>query len=418
MKRIELSIPSKFSHGRFMIGKKDENGKHSYKKLKLKPTDINYFYSLVYLYRLELLSLNKNCLEKFEVENANDAEAKPVIRHKVRKDLIDFNESISIDYYKILAMIYGKNHNSQYDGIRDFVERFENVYVETNLFGKDKNEKSKLVKIFSNLKDSNENSIMNVTMTKEYILPFIVTNEYFKMVTLNVLYLFSGQFEKLLYLLLKDYVGVSLKTKTTVISKYLGESYNQTKIGGYIEAINQTDIKVEMDQQEFGRKSDKKITIRKQKWFIDEEEECNYNLKQFIWNRCVEITEKNIANGEIVNDFDGYTKGVLKKLSKHERNNFEGEFYINNLLEKYKKALSNSVDKNEQNPIVLFMMKDNKEYLIRDDYRLITYPSVEPLELSPSSIKKFFDEHFDSELDNCVMILYIDKNHNFKLSAI
>jgi hypothetical protein len=420
MERIELNIPSKFAHSRFIFGVKDENGKVKFGKMKLNPTDIDYFYSIVYLYRLELLGSNRNCLLKISEEN--DTETEIVNRYIVNESEIDFEEEMSIDYYGILSMIHGE-HNSNYVAIRDFVRRFKDVYVETNLFGKDKNEKTKMIKVFDYIED-NASYGVDMIFSKEYILPYLVTEKYFKKVTLNILYFLTSQFAKRLYLLLKDYVGVSLTTDTKTITKFLGESYNHTKIKCYIRMLNQMDIKIKPDIPKFRKKTAKKFTITHQKWFIDDMEEYKYHQNRHIWKRCEDISEEHIADGVVVKDFDGYTKGVFKNLSKHERNNFEGEFYINRLLEVYKKKLSKSVDKTKKNPVLVFKMKDiegedsNDKYIIRDDYELVEYPFPKPVESSPSSTKKFFDEHFDPKMDKCVVVRYLEKNTNHKRSAL
>jgi hypothetical protein len=418
MKRITLNIPSKYSHGRFMIGKEDGEGKLSFTKMKLKPTDINYFYSIVYLYRLQLLNENPNCLEIVK-----NKKGKRKTKYNLIESEIDFDEGMLIDYFNIKAMISGEKHNSQYDGIRNFILRFQNVYVETNLFGKDKSEKSKIIKVFANLKDNTAKPTMAVTFTKDYILPYLVTEKYFKSITLNILYLLNSGHAKLLYLLLRDYVGVSFATNTKVIAEFLGEKYNQHSINQYIKMTNQMDIKAHMERQRFGKISDKKITIRKQNWFIDADEECAYKLKQYILKKCEEITQSRTNKGIDVVDFDGYTKSVFKKLSKNVKNKFECMYAIDEILDYLKEKIRPSVDTTKPNPILVLEMKDirgkdiNYGYVINDDYGLNEFPHPNKTTTSAIETIEFIDKHFDKKAEDNLNIEYINSSTLYTLSA-
>lgn len=434
MERIKLNIPSKFSHSRFMVKVRDD-GETKYKNLNLKETDINYFYSIIYLYRLELLRLNENCLSKEILEDEEKTENYLVVENQ-----INFNEMIPIQFYKIFSMIYGEGHNSQYDNFENFVERFKDVYVETNLFGKDKSEKSKMIKVFNTLKiedditkTSDGLSIgddgisMNVRFSKEYILPYVVTEKYFKRITLNILYLLGSKYSKLLYLLLKDYVGVKFSTDTKTISKFLGESYNNTKINSYIRSLNQLDIHTKIGKPKFGKKSEKLFTISSQKYFIDENEEYEYNLKQFIWKECEIITNQIIDDRKIIVDnFEVYTKGIFKNKWKNEKLKYEIMFDLHSMVERIKEDIKSSVDENKKNPNIIFKMKDvqlsgnNYAFVIDDDYRLVEFPYPKIVTSTPQLTAEYFGKHFDSDNEEeNIFIGYLDVEDNpYRLSSI
>jgi hypothetical protein len=166
MYNIELNIPSKYSHSRFL----DVN---TGKNMNLNKKFVDYFYTLVCFYRLELLSSNNNCLSTNMVEIEKKDKKFKKMKTSVIEENIDFEENLSFEFFQILNVtnFYSKNNgNSNYTAIRNFINAFKDMYVETNMFNKDKTEKSKLIKVFDVLELGSDNISMNVRFTKEYIL--------------------------------------------------------------------------------------------------------------------------------------------------------------------------------------------------------------------------------------------------------
>lgn len=381
MNKIDLNIPSKFSHSRFL----DINGK----KINITKKDMNYFYSLVYLYRLELLELNPKCLSTdiVEVDNKKGGTRK---KKTVIEEKINFDETLSFEFFQILNTIRDGEHNSKYDSIRSFIKKFENIYVETNLFEKDKTEGSKIMKVFDVLDLGDDNVSMNVKFTTDYILPYIVTEKYFKKVRLDILHRFGSSYAKKMYLFLKDYSNFEKKTNREKIGIFLGENFNKTKIEHYISSVNKSDIKVELGVPKNRKKSEIKFIVKEQDYFIGEEEKYDHDVEQFIMDDCKKITQKRIDDGGFVEDFDLYTKSIFDKKfkSEHEILKYMSMFDIKSYIEEVKNRLRPTLDPNEKYPI-FYIIDDNKiidgdlGITINDNYQLVGFPSFKIIESDP-----------------------------------
>ena len=207
----------------------------------------------------------------------------------------------------------------------------------------------------------------------------------------------------------------------------MGETYNQTKIDSYIHTLNQLDIHTKIGKPKYGKKSEKLFTISSQKWFIDENEEYEYNLKQFIWKECEIITQQTIDDEKIiVDDFEVYTKGIFKNKWKNEKLKYESMFDLHSMVERIKEDIKSSVDENKKNPNIVFQMKDvelsgnNNGFVIDDNYRLIEFPYPKTVTSTPQKTVEYFDKHFDSNnSEENIFIGYLDvENNPYRLSSL
>lgn len=400
MAKIELNIPSKFSHSRFL----GTNGE----KINVTKKDMDYFYTLIYLYRLELLELSPNCLSTEIVEDDEKKGGKQK-KKTVIEENVKFDETLSFEFYQIENTVqHYKQHNSKYEALRNFINTFKDVYVETNLFDKDKIEASKIMKVFDKLDLGDDDVSMNVKFSREYISPYIVTEKYFKKVRLDILYRFSSSYAKKMYLFLKDYSNCEKKTTRKKLSIFLGENFNENKIKKYISSINKTDIKVELGVPKNRKKSEIKFIVEKQNYFTEEGEQYSYNLEQFIMDDCKKITQARIDNGGSVEDFDLYAKSILnKKLnSECELSKYASMYEINLYIKQAKEASRSKLDPNKEYPI-FYIIDDNKiidsdlGFLIKDNYQLVGFPSFQIIESDPVKTWERIQDLTDFRIHYC-----------------
>jgi len=275
--------------------------------------------------------------------------------------------------------------------IRNFINAFKDMYVETNMFNKDKTEKSKLIKVFDVLELGSDNISMNVRFTKEYILPYLVTEKYFKKVNLYILFLFRSSYAKKIYLFLKDYSNCSKKIDKKKFADFLGEDFNLRKIEKYINSINKSDLNIEITKPINGKKSELIFVIRNKNFFITEDEELEYFLNEFILEDCQKITQNLIYDGkENIDNFEKYTKGIYdKKLkSDYEMSRYRSIYEIKLIIENH---INNLKDKfnvsNEKYGILMFTDRlnniDYESFFVNDQYELIDFATFEKIKLTP-----------------------------------
>lgn len=418
MERLELNIPSKFSHSKFVkktTYRSDEGlTEEKFEDYSINKTDIDYFYSIVYLYRLIFLEENENCMEKVEDDGGKKS-------YQLLEDEIDWEEYINIEFHTILSML-DENHNSKYDGIKNFIDnRFEDVYVKTNLFGKDKSEKSQYIKVFDKFEISDDELSIDVTFNKDYILPYIITKKPFKKVILNILFGLGGKYTKLMYLFFKDYEGITIKLTNKKLKEFLGNNFSVSSFNVEVKLINSyTDIEVNPPKKTKYkmRKTVKPLKISKSQWFLDEDEYFDYYTKQLIWEDSKLETQSNIDGGEKINDFEGYSKGIFKNKLKHQMEFYSKKFKIIEYLNDCRENLQSQKEETDKTQmIVTKLKKEVKGYnscIIGDDCYLYGYPSLLPITESISETKKIMDKNFDG-----CFIGYYDKTvFDYELSTL
>jgi len=404
MEKLELNIPSKYSHGIFKkMEAKSTNEAVGYERVKLTQKQINYFYAIVYLYREKLLFVKQNSLIQVKSKDENSEEK---TKHKLDDTIVWNDTKISIKFKDIYTLIYGE-HNSQFDTLNKFKEVLESLMIETNLLGKDKSEKTTLIKIIDSI-DVSKNTF-SITMNDEFIKPYLITEKLFKKVNLNLLFSISGKNTKTLYLILKDYVGISPIIEDAHIKQMVAEMFSNGRITEAIEYINtQTDISVVKNENS-------KYTIKAQLWFENEEEEYEYYLRKYIWNESVKIMEVKNLNKSI--DEDDYTKGIFKKIYKYQKEKYTLRYDIYRMLENLKDRFQSEVDMSEDNATVVFNLNDEyksfSSLIIGDDYNLYGYPFPTQVTFDLEETNTILDKYYESEF-----IVYDLKQSNYQMSSI
>lgn len=419
MERLELYIPSKFSHSKFVkkTSYKNDDGlcEERFEDYSINKTDIDYFYSIVYLYRLIFLEENENCMEKVEDEDGETS-------YQLLEDKIDWEESINIEFHTILSML-DENHNSKYDGIKNFIDkRFKDIYVKTNLFGKDKSEKSQYIKVFEKFETSDDGLSVDVTFNKDYILPYIITKKPFKKVILNILFGLGGKYTKLLYLFFKDYEGITIKLTNKKLKEFLGNNFNVSSFDDEIKLINSgiTDIEVNPPKKMKYkiRKTVKPLKISKSQWFLDEDEYFDYYTKQLIWEDSKIETQSKIDGGKKIDDFEGYSKSIFKSKIKNQMEFYSKKFKIIEYLNDCRETLQSKKEETDKTQmIVTKLKKEVKGYnscIIGDDCYLYGYPSLSPITESILETKKMMDKNFDG----CFVGYYENTLLDYELSTL
>ena len=390
MERLELNIPSKFSHSKFVkktTYKSDEGlTEEKFEDYSINKTDIDYFYSIVYLYRLIFLEENENCMEKVEDDGGKKS-------YQLLEDEIDWEEYINIEY----------------------------VYVKTNLFGKDKSEKSQYIKVFDKFEISDDELSIDVTFNKDYILPYIITKKPFKKVILNILFGLGGKYTKLMYLFFKDYEGITIKLTNKKLKEFLGNNFSVSSFNVEVKLINSyTDIEVNPPKKTKYkmRKTVKPLKISKSQWFLDEDEYFDYYTKQLIWEDSKLETQSNIDGGEKINDFEGYSKGIFKNKLKHQMEFYSKKFKIIEYLNDCRENLQSQKEETDKTQmIVTKLKKEVKGYnscIIGNDCYLYGYPSLLPITESISETKKIMDKNFDG----CFVGYYENTLLDYELSTL
>lgn len=419
MERLELNIPSKFSHSKFMKKTTYENDdglcEERFEDYSINKTDIDYFYSIVYLYRLIFLEENENCMEKVEDEDGETS-------YQLLEDEIDWEESINIEFHTILSML-DENHNSKYDGIKKFIDnRFKDIYVKTNLFGKDKSEKSQYIKVFEKFETSDDNLSIDVTFNKDYIFPYIITKKPFKKVILNILFGLGGKYTKQLYLFFKDYEGITIKLTNKKLKEFLGNNFNVSSFDDEIKLINSgiTDIEVNPPKKMKYkiRKTVKPLKISKSQWFLDEDEYFDYYTKQLIWEESKIETQSKIDGGKKVDDFEGYSKSIFKDKIKHQMEFYSKKFKIIEYLNDCRETLQSQKKETDKTQMIVTKLKKevkgHNSCIIGDDCYLYGYPSLSPITESISETKKMMDKNFDG----CFVGYYENTLLDYELSTL
>lgn len=192
MQKLEFNIPSAIAHSYFT---------HEGKTIHLKEKEINYFYSLLYLFR-------ENLKDESKAKIFTKTEEKQLV---ISDNFRNIPVRIELSEFNNLGVV----SKSTYIDLKAFIEILENLEIVINILGKDKEYEIKSIKI---IEDSCiKNNILHLTLNEEFLLLFLHTEKYFINVDLNILFKISGYKSKKLYLFIKDYS--KLKNKCIKISK-------------------------------------------------------------------------------------------------------------------------------------------------------------------------------------------------------
>jgi len=350
-----LNIPSVVSHSYFTLG-----GKITH----LLEKEINYFYSLLYLYRNSLL--NQSISTVFlKSENQKNYHLNSEFKNfEIKIELLQFNE-------------LGIVNNYSYTDLRAFLEILQQIDIKVNILGKNKTIKSTSIGIVEKYKIDKDN-ILHIKFTDKFVEIILHTEKYFMKVDLDILFNLSGYKSKKLYLFLKDYSNYKnqcIKISEENLIKLIGNIPSKKILNEMIDSINKVhgiDMKIynpttngkKLKEYRFEFKNlTQKSKLKKKENLVDDK-----LLKQSI-----EITDKKIKEGKVSEDKrEVYQKTVYDNLLKTTQpkeksvNEIELEEYYTSIKEEIKS--NNDLD-SKYNHYIYFIHNDNDFYL-DNDYKL------------------------------------------------
>ena len=362
MKNPILHIPSVISQSCFT----DVDGG----VVDIKESEINYFYLLLFLYTEELLKQTPNLLLK----NGN--------RYYLN-ELIPF-ESVKIELNEFQQ--YGVVDNHKYDGVKQFIDNLSELFININLFRKNKDKDVECIKMIeSHCWDS---TLLTINFTKEFVKELIGVEKFFMEVDLNNLFKLSGGKSKPLYLLLKDYSGSGNKDLSEEeLTVLIGKIPQKDRFENIINQINDvTDIKITYEVVGKKKKTYKfkiknkvnlKSTSKKKK------EEINTDIMEKSKKKIQQMKNK----GKKFDNEDGYLQTIYKnELEKSKPSKSQTE--LDELIDRIKKQFEGKFDKNgvkiptfcfyysEYSNLPIFINNENK---LTDNYDVFTSNSLETL---------------------------------------
>lgn len=362
MKNPILHIPSVISQSCFT----DVDGG----VVDIKESEINYFYLLLFLYTEELLKQTPNLLLK----NGN--------RYYLN-ELIPF-ESVKIELNEFQQYRVVDNH--KYDGVKQFIDNLSELFININLFRKNKDKDVECIKMIeSNCWDS---TLLTINFTKEFVKELIGVEKFFMEVYLNNLFKLSGGKSKPLYLLLKDYSRSGNKDLSEEeLTVLIGKIPQKDRFENIINQINDvTDIKITYEVVGKKKKTYKfkiknkvnlKSTSKKKK------EEINTDIMEKSKKKIQQMKNK----GKKFDNEDGYLQTIYKnELEKSKPSKSQTE--LDEFIDRIKKQFEGKFDKNgvkiptfcfyysEYSNLPIFINNENK---LTDNYNVFTSNSLQTL---------------------------------------
>jgi len=298
MDRIDkyaLNIPSIFAQGVLVYNKKD---------ILLSKRSMDYFYSLLYLSRDELIDKNPELLK--QKKNGG---------YKINKK-ISWNIELDIYMYNI-ASIINTWHKSDFTALKSFILVLNDLWVEPNILGKAKNEACRTIKIVEYAYVDNTSKKVIVKFNIDYIKYYIHTQKLFKKITLNYFFNLPTPKDKVIYLLLADYIGVSKKIDKKIFKRFVNtvDAYTIEKSLSNIIKNTDIDIGTAVEKKRKGEFIIKFTPIRKFK-ALDEYDLIENNIKKQLWNKAEENTPQADKDGKPLNDKYKYTLKIYNTLKK------------------------------------------------------------------------------------------------------
>ncbi len=167
MEKLEFNIPSAIAHSYFTL---------CGKTVHLKEKEINYFYSLLYLFRENMKSDSK--VKIFTKDEEKKLKVSDNFKNcQVKIELSDFNN-------------LGVVSNGTYKDLKVFIELLEELEIVINILNKDKRFDIKSIKIIENFHI--DNNVLSLTLNEEFLFLILHTEKYFMMIDLNILFKISG----------------------------------------------------------------------------------------------------------------------------------------------------------------------------------------------------------------------------------
>lgn len=379
-----LHIPSVITQSCFVETDKDDQ------IIDMLKTEIDYFYSLLFLYREQLLEQTHNLLLKNGKRLILD---KSATIESVEIELNKFNRCGFID-------------NSKYDGMRTFIKKLSTLSININLLRKDKQRGVETIKVIKS--HSWDSTMLTIDFTKEFIEELIGIEKFFMEVDLSYLIKLSGGKAKSLYLVLKDYSKIGNKNFTKdELMLLIGKIPQKAVLEEIIEQINdKTDIKVSYVEEGVKKKIYKfkinhKVNLKavsksrdKTKKSIDSEvmKQSKHKLQQ--------MKDK----GQKIGNEEGYLKTIydneMEKILPKEVVKSDSEMELERWIETKIDALKTegSIDYRHNNYLVLKVKNSDidriEELFILDDYKIydrMDYEKNNSITTDSESTMEFID---------------------------
>jgi len=416
----KFNIPSVINHSSF-FNYKDE-------LIHLSEVETNYWFALLYLYRTNLLKLNKK--QKIFLDED---------KKTLNPDYDIFRTQIKLSSFNAL----GITGNSSYKKLERFLLNLTSAKLEVNILGKNKEIISEKIDIFNFIHIDNKNEL-NIEFSKKLATSLLHTKSYFMKVDLNILFNIDGYKAKRLYLLCKDYYKMPDR-QILILKKDLELLIdgipNNTPWKKVIENVNDKkisdiSIKIELSEEEFSLdtylikfgKLPKEETIKK----VAKPEK---QKDAILWAEADLQMEDSIKKGNTVRDKKAYRDKIyndkLKQKSEKQQEQQEykdkveaskpqdvenPEQLIDEILADVKYQLQDEIDIDEGVPMIVFrksyMSGGIFEYIL-EDYSCMTTQNANYSDNAQQTYKNItsdtitFGLHYtDTKLDKYSMMYF------------
>jgi len=380
MEKLEFNIPSAIAHSYFTYL---DNIIH------LKEKEINYFYSLLYLFRENIKDESKAKI--FTKTGKN--------KHVVSDNFKNITVRIELSEFNNLGIV----SKSTYRDLKVFIKILKNLEIVINILGKDKRFDIKSIKIMENSRI--ENNILHLTLNEEFLLLFLHTEKYFINVDLNILFKISGYKSKKLYLFIKDYskfknkcIKISKENLENLIGKIPANNIFEKNIENinYIiwQEENISDLKI--DYLEISGNKLKKYkfifenlvnTVNTKKSNNETASKVKNEINTEVMEKAEKILQKCKSKGMTIENENAYKMKIYNnEIKQYELSDSEQE--INDWIEDVKSDYINSINiNNSEIPFITIQNKisnlpiyiDNK-FKLTNGYEFFTNTPVETLQ--------------------------------------
>ena len=380
MEKLEFNIPSAIAHSYFTYL---DNIIH------LKEKEINYFYSLLYLFRENIKDESKAKI--FTKTGKN--------KHVVSDNFKNITVRIELSEFNNLGSV----SKSTYRDLKVFIKILKNLEIVINILGKDKRFDIKSIKIMENSRI--ENNILHLTLNEEFLLLFLHTEKYFINVDLNILFKISGYKSKKLYLFIKDYskfknkcIKISKENLENLIGKIPANNIFEKNIENinYIiwQEENISDLKI--DYLEISGNKLKKYkfifenlvnTVNTKKSNNETASKVKNEINTEVMEKAEKILQKCKSKGMTIENENAYKMKIYNnEIKQYELSDSEQE--INDWIEDVKSDYINSINiNNSEIPFITIQNKisnlpiyiDNK-FKLTNGYEFFTNTPVETLQ--------------------------------------
>jgi len=330
--------------------------------------EINYFYSLLYLYRKYLLKQSKTTvLEK----------SKSTRKYKIHPEFENFKVKIELQQFNELGVV----NNNSYIDLKVFFSILNQIKIKVNILGKNREVKSELIKMIKTYK-VDKKKVLHIKFTDEFVRMIIHTENYFMKVDLDILFSLSGYKSKKLYLLMKDYKNLKngcINISGENLTRLIGKIPTPKIFNSSIDKINTTegmDIKIEypapegisLREYQFKFKDLSKTVKSKPtpKPQIKEEE-----IDEELMKQSQKITDRKIKEGKLSEDKRGgyqhtVYENLLKENKPHEKT--EDELWLENFVYEKVNTLGETRDINYEKFTYFSMEYNGVVFHIDNDY--------------------------------------------------